>query len=88
MEDYQEKIYSGVILVYNCYSEQPICNLTKKDFATGIFWRNVRKLMAVDSYFGTVQVEDFQTSILGGVILVHNRYSEPPVFPREIFKNG
>ena len=56
--------------------------------------------MAVDSYFWTVQAEDFQENILGGVILVYNRHSEqpvcnltkrrtlPPVFPGEIFENG
>ena len=44
--------------------------------------------------------EDFQENILGGAILVYNRYSErtvcnltkrktpPPVFSGEIFKNG
>ena len=44
--------------------------------------------------------EDFQENILGGVILVYNRYSEqsvcnltkrrtlPPVFSGEVFKNG
>ena len=44
--------------------------------------------------------EDFQVNILGGAILVYNRYSEqpvcnltkrrtlPPVFSGEIFKNG
>ena len=55
--------------------------------------------MAVDSYFWTAQAEDFQENILGGGILVYNRFSEqsvcnltkrrtaPPVFPREIFEN-
>ena len=45
-------------------------------------------------------LEDFQENILGGVILVYNRYPEqsvcnltkrrtlPPVFPGEIFENG
>ena len=56
--------------------------------------------MTVDGCFSTVQAEDFQENILGGVILVYNRHSEqslcnltkrvtlPPVFPGEIFKNG
>ena len=30
MEDFQEKIIGGVILVYNRYSEQLVCNLTKR----------------------------------------------------------
>ena len=29
-EDFQEHILGGVILVYNCYSEQSVCNLTKR----------------------------------------------------------
>ena len=56
--------------------------------------------MIVDDWFRTVQAEDFQEKILGGVILVYNRHSEqsvcnltkrstlPPVFPGEIFENG
>ena len=28
-EDFQESILGGVILVYNRYFEQPVCNLTK-----------------------------------------------------------
>ena len=51
--------------------------------------------MAVDNCFWTVQVEDFQENILGGAILVCNRYYEqllcnlfkrrtlPPVFSGE-----
>ena len=35
--------------------------------------------MAVDSCFWTVQAENFQENILGGVILVYNRYSEQSV---------
>ena len=56
--------------------------------------------MAVDSCFLTVQAEDLQESILGGAILVYNRYSELSVcnltkkrtltlvFSGEIFENG
>ena len=29
-EDFQENILGRVILVYNCYSEQSACNLTKR----------------------------------------------------------
>ena len=55
--------------------------------------------MNVDGCFWTVQAEDFQENIFGGVNLVYNRYSEqsvcnltkrmtlPPVFPGEIFEN-
>ena len=56
--------------------------------------------MTVNSCFWIVQAEDFQENILGGVILVYNRYSEqsacnlinkktlPPVFSGNIFENG
>ena len=36
-EDFQENILSGVILVYNRYSEQPICNLTKRRTLPPVF---------------------------------------------------
>ena len=29
-EDFQENILGGVALVHNHYSEQPVCNLTKR----------------------------------------------------------
>ena len=29
MEDFHESILGRIILVYNCYSEQSVCNLTK-----------------------------------------------------------
>ena len=35
--------------------------------------------MVVDCFFWTVQAEDFQENILGGVILVYNPYSEQSV---------
>ena len=56
--------------------------------------------MVVDGCFWTVQVENFPENILGGVILLCNRYSEqsfcnltnrrtlPPLFFAEVFKNG
>ena len=56
--------------------------------------------MTVDNCFWTVQTKDFQENILGGTILVYNRYSEQPVcnltkrktlqpvFSGEIFENG
>ena len=37
LEDFQENILSGVILVYNCYAEHPICNLTKKITLPAVF---------------------------------------------------
>ena len=55
--------------------------------------------MAVDSCFWAVQAEDFHENILGGAILVYNRYSEqsvcnltkrrtlPQVFSGVIFEN-
>ena len=36
-EDFQENIIGGVILVYNCQSEQLICNLTKRRTLTPVF---------------------------------------------------
>ena len=56
--------------------------------------------MAVDGCYWTVQTKDLQENILGGVILVYNRYSEQsvrnltkkglyhPAFSGKIFKNG
>ena len=47
-KDFQENILGGAILVYNHYSEQPVCNLTKRRtpppvfsgeiFENGWFW--------------------------------------------------
>ena len=42
-EDFQEHILGGVILVYNCYSEQSVCNLTKRRTLPP---RNFQKWMA------------------------------------------
>ena len=51
--------------------------------------------MAVDGWFWTVQGEDSQEKIIGGVILIYIRYSEQSViWPKEephhqeIFENG
>ena len=70
------------------------------DPSTGIFWKNFRRLMAVDNCFWTVQAENFQENILGGAILVYNCYSEqsvcnltkrrtlPPAFSGKMFEIG
>ena len=67
---------------------------------TGIFCRNLRKWMAVESCFWIVQADDFQENILCGIILAYNRHSEQSVcnltkgrslqsvFTGEIFENG
>ena len=36
-EDFQESILGGLILVYNCYSEQPVCNLFKRRTLSPVF---------------------------------------------------
>ena len=36
-EDFQGNILGGVILVYNHYSEQPVCNLTKRRTLPPVF---------------------------------------------------
>ena len=36
-EDFQENILGGVILVYNRYSEQSVCNLTKRRTLLTVF---------------------------------------------------
>ena len=37
MEDFQENIPGGVILVYNRYSEQPVCTLIKRRILPPVF---------------------------------------------------
>ena len=71
LEDFQENILSGVILVYNRYSEQPICNLTKIRTQPPVFSGEI-----FDN--GWLWTEDFQENILGGVILIYNHYFEQP----------
>ena len=36
-EDFQENILAGAILVYNRYSEQSVCNLTKRRTVLPVF---------------------------------------------------
>ena len=36
-EDFQENILGGVILVYDCYSEQSACNLSKRGTLPPVF---------------------------------------------------
>ena len=36
-EDFQENILGGVILVYNRYFEQSVCNLTKRSTLSTVF---------------------------------------------------
>ena len=36
-EDFQVNILGGAILVYNRYSEQPVCNLTKRRTLPPVF---------------------------------------------------
>ena len=97
----KKKILGGVILVYNRYSKKPVCNLTKRrNLPPVFFWLTFPKCMAVDSCFWTVEMKDFQQNILGGAILLYNRYSEwsvcnlfkrrtiPPAFSRKIFEKG
>ena len=45
-EDFQENFLGGVILVYNCYSEQPVCNLPNKGLYHQYF---VDKFLKMDS---------------------------------------
>ena len=99
-EDFQENILGGAILVYNRYSEQPVCNLTKRRTLPPVYFGEIFENGWLDGCFRTVQAKDFQENILGGVILVYNRYSEqsvcnltkrrilPPLFSAEVFKNG
>ena len=99
LEDLRQNILGGATLVYNRYSEQLVCNLTKRRTLPPVFsGKNFRK--AVDNCFRTIPAEDLQENILGRAILVYNRYSEqsvckmtkrralPPVFSGEIFENG
>ena len=37
MEDFQENILGGDILVYKGYSEQPVCNLSKRRTLPAVF---------------------------------------------------
>ena len=90
VEDFQENILGGVILIYNCYSEQSVCNLTKRMTLSPVFPGEIFEY----EWLWTANSE------LGGVILVYNHYSEqpiynltkrrnlPPLFSREIFENG
>ena len=40
LEDFQEDILGGAILVYNRYSEQSVCNLTKRRTLPPLFSEN------------------------------------------------
>ena len=40
-KDFQEKILEGAILVYNCYSEQPVCNSTKRRTLPTVFFGGI-----------------------------------------------
>ena len=41
LEDFQEDILGGAILVYNRYSEQSVCNLTKRRTLPPLFSREI-----------------------------------------------
>ena len=59
-EDFQEDILGGVILVYNRYSEESVCNLTKrrtltpafsgKIFKNGQLWTAVSEQCEIAAY--------------------------------------
>ena len=63
MEDFHENILGGVILVYNRYSEQSVCNLNKRRTLPPLFSGEISKMN------GTVEAEDLQENMLGGIIL-------------------
>ena len=65
MEDFQEDILGGVILVYNHHSEQSVCNLTIKRTLPPVFPGEIFE----NGWLWTA--EDFQENIL-----VYNHYSE------------
>ena len=79
-ENFQENILREAILVYNRYSQQPVCNLTKRRTSPPVFsGETFENGWLLDGSFGTVQAKNFQENILGGVILVYNHNSEQPV---------
>ena len=99
-EDFQVNILCGVILVYNRYSEQPICNLAKRrtlppifsgeSFENGWLWTAASEQSKRNISKKTFLVESFQYIIAThseqSVCNLTKRRTVPPVFPQKFSK--